>query len=185
MESPRIVGLDIGKSTLVAALDDGGQPRSFANAPTGHAQLVHWVHRQQAALVVLEATGGYHLGIWEALAGAGIPVAVGHPTRLRYWMQGQGQRAKTDQLDARLLARYGQQQHPAPTPLPSQTVRTIAAVLDRRGQLVKERTREKNRLQQAAPVVAESIRTHLAWLRTAIRDLERQLGRLLAPIASN
>ena len=180
MEGGVVVGIDIGQETLVVVAGETGKPRSFANGPAGHARLVRWVQQQPGGLVVLEATGGYHLGIWEALEEAGIAVAVCHPNRVRSWMQGQGQRAKTDQIDARLLARYGQQQRPAPTPLPPPIHRTIAAVLDRRGQLVKQRTAEKNRSKQTrVPEVQASIAAHIQLLNGMIRELERQLRPLV------
>ena len=175
-----VVGIDIGQASLVAAMGEMGTLRTFANGPAGHARLVRWVHHQAGALVVLEATGGYHLGIWEALEAAGIAVAVCHPTRVRFWMKGQGQRAKTDQVDARMLARYGRQERPAPTPIPSETRRTIAALLDRRGQLVKQRTAEKNRHRQTlVPAVQMGIAAHVAVLSGMIRDVERQVRHLV------
>jgi len=175
-----VIGIDIGQESLVAALGETGTPRTFANGPDGHARLVRWVRARHGGLVVVEATGWYHLGIWEALEEAGIAVAVCHPNRVRAWMQGQGQRAKTDQIDARLLARYGRQERPAPTPLPPLIQRTIAALLDRRGQVVKQRTAEKNRLKQTrVAAVQASITAHIQLLNGMIRDLERQLRQLV------
>lgn len=173
MTQPIVIGIDVGAHTLVASLGNQQNPRSFSATAQGRTALVQWVQHHQGSLVVLEATGGYHVALWEALDGAGIAVAVCHPNRVRDWMKGQGQRAKTDGIDARLLARYGQQEQPTPTPLPSLTRRTIAALVDRRGQLVKLRTAERNRCKQAMEPLKPAIVEHIAMLNTMIRAIER------------
>ena len=179
MTPPIVIGIDVGAHTLVASLGNPQQARSFAATAQGRTALVHWVQHHQGSLVVLEATGGYHLALWETLDAAGIAVAVCHPNRVRDWMKGHGQRAKTDRIDAQLLARYGQQEQPTPMPLPSLTQRTIAALLDRRGQLVKLRTAERNRRTQAMDPLKPAIAEHIALLSAMIRAVERECRTLL------
>jgi transposase len=176
METPIVMGLDIGKPELVAALSSGGAVQTVANAPAGHARLVRWAQRQASGLVVLEATGRYHLGIWDALDAAGIAVAVSHPRQVHHWIQRQGQRAKTDRLDAQLLARYGAQCHPTPTPPPTETQRTIAALVGRRQQLVKDQTRLGHQLELADPVVVDDIAEQLAEVQTHLDTSDARIA---------
>jgi transposase len=176
METLVVLGLDIGKADLVVARGDGGRPQTFANAPAGHAQLVRWAQQQQGGLVVLEATGRYHLGIWDALDAAGIPVAVSNPRQVHHWIQSQGQRAKTDRIDAQLLARYGTQCQPRPTLPPSASQRTIAALIDRRQQLVKDQTRLGQQLDAADPVVVDDLREHLAEVQRHLATIETRIA---------
>lgn len=176
MESRTVLGVDIGKHELVAALGDDRRARTFANGPTGHARLVRWAQTQQSGLVVLEATGHYHLGIWQALDAVGIAVAVCNPRQVHHFIQSQGQRAKTDRLDAQLLARYGAQCHPKPTAPPSQTQRTIAALIDRRQQLVKDQTRLGHQLAEADPVVVDDIREQLAEVDARLDAIDARIA---------
>lgn len=176
MHPSTVIGLDIGKHDLVAALDAGTSVQTFVNGPAGHARLVRWAQQHRAGLVVLEATGRYHLGIWDALHAAGIAVAVGNPRHIHHWIQSQGQRAKTDRLDAVLLARYGAQQHCAPSTPPPTSQRTIAALIDRRQQLVKDQTRLTHQLERADAVVVDDLRAHLAEVTARLQGIETRLA---------
>lgn len=175
MSTPIVVGIDVGKATLVAALSSNPQPRTFANTACGWQRLITWVTEQAGSLVIMEATGRYHLGIWEALEGAGIGVAVCNPQQLHYWIKSQGQRAKTDGLDAVQLARYGLARQPDPTPLPSTVQRTIAALIDRRQQLIKDATRLQHQLELADAAVIEELADQLADVRRRIRVIAAKL----------
>jgi len=176
METPTVIGLDIGKHELVAALSSGGAVQTVANAPAGHARLVRWAQAQQGSLVVLEATGRYHLRIWAALAAAGIAVAVSNPRQVHHWIQSQGQRAKTDRLDAQLLARYGLQCHPKPSTPPTESQRRIAALIDRRQQLVKDQTRLGHQLNEADPIVADDIGGQLAEVNARLAGIDARIA---------
>ncbi len=155
----------------------GPVARSFPNTEAGWQQLTAWVAEQPGSLVIMEATGRYHLGIWEALERAGIGVAVCNPQRLHYWIKSQGQRAKTDRLDAIHLARYGAARQPEPTPLPSTTQRTIAALVGRRQQLIKDQTRLQHQLELADEAVVEDLTDQLA-------DVQRRIGAMEAKLAT-
>ena len=176
MDTLIVLGLDIGKTELVAALSSGGATQTVANAPAGHARLVRWAQTQQARLVVLEATGRYHWGIWDALTAAGIAVAVSNPRQVHHWIKSQGQRAKTDRLDAQLLARYGAQCQPKPSTPPSETQRTIAALVDRRQQLVKDQTRLGHQLDGADAAVVEDIRGQLAEVTARLDVIDGRIA---------
>jgi transposase len=170
-----MIGVDIGKTWLDTVAGTSGTPHRFANDAEGYQQLIAWAQDHQPRLVVLEASGGYERGIVTALDAAGIAVAVRNPTQIRRFAQSLGQRAKTDRLDAQLLARYGEQTQPDPTPLPSQELRTIAALLARRRQVVRMTTQEQNRSKQADPAVASFITAHLATLATERKQLEAEV----------
>jgi transposase len=180
MHSVPILGVDVGAHTLEAAGPERRPHQTFANTRAGWSQLHAWVQHQHGELVVLEATGRYHLGLWETLANAGIAVAVCNPRRVRDWVKSQGQRAKTDRLDAQALARYGIANHPAPTPLPSETARTIAALVQRRHQLVTDQTRLTNRLKTAHPAVVDDMQGQLAEVQDRITTLNERIDHLVA-----
>ena len=175
MNDDCMIGLDVGKRWLDTAAGSQGTPQRFANDTMGHHALLAWVQDHQPRLVVLEASGGYERGVVTVLDAAGIAVSIRNPTQIRRFAQSQGQRAKTDRLDAQLLARYGEQVQPEPTVLPAEPLRTIAALLARRRQLVQMRTQEQNRLKQADPAVAPYLEAHLDTLTTELAELEADL----------
>ena len=177
--SRRVLGIDVGKRHLDGVLLPGGDHRQLPNTPAGWEAMRRWGGDQQIELAVVEATGGYEQGVARALQAAGIGVHVGNPWQLRRWVQGQGQRAKTDRIDAGLLACYGVQQRPKPSRIAREIERTVAVVRRRRSQLVEQRRGEKTRLKQVAePLVETSVRTNIASLSTQINGLERELRKL-------
>jgi transposase len=177
MVAPIVTGIDVGKDTLVAALSTSPRSRTFPNTAAGWQRRITWLPAPPGSQVVMEATGRYHLGIWEALEGVGIVVAVCNPQQVRYWSKRQGQRAKTDGLDAIHLARYGAARQPAPTPRPSRTQRTIAALVDRRQQLIKDQGRLSNQLELADEAVVEDLADQLA-------DVQRRIVAMAAKLAA-
>jgi transposase len=127
-------------------------------------------------LCVLEATGGYEAAIAADLTAAGLAVAVVNPRQVRAFAQAIGQTAKTDTLDAAVLARYAQTLQPRPRPLPDAKRQELLAVVERRRELVAMRTAELNRLAMlTSPTVATWVRAHIAWLNTQIHEVERAL----------
>lgn len=170
-----MIGLDVGKTWLDAAAGSASTPQRFANDASGHQALLAWVQDHQPRLGVLEASGGYERAIVTALDTAGVAVAVRNPTQIRRFAQSQGQRAKTDRLDAQLLARSGEQPEPEPTRLSSPDLRPIAALLARRRQVVRMRTQEQNRLKQADPAVTPYREDHLHTLKTQLAEVEAEV----------
>jgi transposase len=127
-------------------------------------------------LVVLEATGGLEIPLTGVLAAAGVPVAVVNPRQVRDFAKAAGKLAKTDALDAQVLAHFAEVMRPEPRPLPDAQTQTLAAILARRRQLVEMLTAEKNRLGSARPPVRKSLRTHIAWLERELAHTDSDLA---------
>jgi len=123
----------------------------------------------------LEATGGRQLPVAAALATAGLAVAVVNPRQVRDFARAIGQLAKTDALDAQLLARFAEVVQPTPRPLPDAQAQELSALLARRRQLVGMRTAERNRLDTALPAVRPRIQAHIAWLDDELAALDHDL----------
>jgi transposase len=170
------VGIDVSKATLDVHALPGRQAWRFENTPAGHAALVDAVRPLGVTLLVLEATGGLEVAAAAALIGAGVRVAVVNPRQARDFARAVGRTAKTDAIDAAVLARFAQAVRPDARPLPDPAARDFADLLARRRQLVEMLTAERNRL--AGPVggaVAADIRAHVEWLRKRLRGVEADL----------
>jgi transposase len=181
MDAETFVGIDVSKDWLDVVVRPDGEHRRLANDADGWAEAVTWLGAERA-LVVLEASGGYERGMARALAAAGIAVSVGNPLWLRRWMQSQGQRAKTDRLDAALLAHYAEERCPVPTVLPDETARTVAALERRRRQLSQMKAAEQTRRTHPdLPAdIGQQIAEHLAWLAAQVKQVDRQLAAVVA-----
>jgi transposase len=127
------------------------------------------------SLIVLEASGGWEAPVVATLAVAGLPVVVVNPRQVRDFARATGRLAKTDALDAAVLAHFGEAVRPPVRPLPEAEERVLAACLARRRQVVEMITAEKHRLSSALPVVRPSLEAHLAWLEEELRRLEEEL----------
>lgn len=173
-----VVGIDVSKHRLdIAHLHgDASLPTSVENTPEGHAALVDILCQNPPRLIVLEATGGYQRAVVAALAAAGLPVVVANPRQVRDFARGLGVLAKTDAIDAMVLARFAEKIDPPVRNLPDEAAQALADLLARRRQLVELRTAEKNRLQQAsAPRIKASIRAVLTTLDAQIAALDDDL----------
>ena len=178
-QSKVVAGVAGGKATLVAALR-AGVSQEFANTPAGRQQLLAWLEQRQVALVVCEPSGGYEKGLVGGRHRAQRAVSLVAPGRARAYAKAMGQAAKTDPLDARLLARYGEKLEPEPAPEPEPERETVKELLARRQQLVEERVRERNRLEHEKSFeVEDSLFRHLEWLDREIEQLDRQYKELL------
>lgn len=182
MTEPRsYVGMDVGKAWLDLATWPAGRRWRSANTATGWVTLIAHMEQLSQPLVVLEATGSYHMGVVLALDAAGIATAVINPAQMRHFARSQGKRAKTDAADATLIAQYGVQTAPDPTPLPPAAVRTLQALVRRREDLTQDRVRELNRLKTATePVVCASITRHLTMIDTERDALDRAIADTIA-----
>jgi transposase len=169
------VGIDVANAQLDIAVRPDGEQWIAANDAAGISDLVGRVQRMQPALVVLEATGGREVAVAAALGAAGVPVAVVNPRQVRDFARAIGQVAKTDALDAQVLARFAEVVQPQPRPLPAAQAQEFAAVLTRRRQLVGMLTAERQRLDTAPPAVHAYIQRHLSWLEQELADLDRTL----------
>ncbi len=172
------LGIDVSKAYLDVAVHDGAVTQ-HRNTAEGIAACVAGLAAPPPALVVLEATGIYHRAVAAALTAAGIPVAVVNPRQVREFARSTGQLAKTDRVDARVLARFGAVLTPPVRPLPDADQQALAALVERRRQLVTMQTMEKNRLHVATARVAANVRATLAALAQALADIDDEIGTLI------
>ena len=128
------------------------------------------------ALIVLEATGGLELPVVAALGAAGLPVVVVNPKQVRDFAKAIGKLAKTDLLDAEVLALFAERVRPTPRPLPDAEARALSALLARRRQLIVMLTAERNRLSRALPSIRPGVEEHIAWLKEKLRALDEELA---------
>jgi transposase len=173
------VGIDVSKARLDVALRPSGEQWGSPNDEAGIAELVERMRPLAPALIVLDATGGLERLVVAALALAGLSVAVVNPRQARDFAKATGHLAKTDALDAAVLAHFAEAIRPQPRPLPDAQSQALAALVERRAQVVGMLTAEKNRLRQAGPAVRAKVAAHIAWLEQAIEELDAELDRTL------
>ena len=174
-QSHVFVGIDVSKAELEIAVRPHGThwcvPRSDESLP----QLVEQLRSLAPARVVLEATGGLELPVAGALAAANLPVVVINPRQARDFAKATGRLAKTDPIDAAVLAHFAQALQPDVRPLPDAATQELAALLTRRRQIVDMITAEKNRLTAASARVRPGISSHIAWLQTQLEGFDDDL----------
>ena len=169
------VGIDVSKATLDVAIEPSREQWQVANDERGIQQLVERLGQLHPERIVLEATGGYELPALAALGCAELPAVAVNPRQVRAFAKAIGRLAKTDALDAQVLAQFAAVVKPALRPLPDAATRELAGLLARRRQLVEMRAAEATRLQQAVEPVRLEIREHLRWLDKRIAQLDRDL----------
>lgn len=174
--TPPFVGIDVSKDHLEVA-SRGGASFSAANTAAGIADVIKRVRKLKPALIVLEATGGLEIPAVTALAAAGLPLVVVNPRQVRDFAKSTGQLAKTDAIDAGLLAHFGEAVRPEPRPLPDQVTRELNALLQRRRQLIEMLSAEENRFGGAAPAVRTSIEQHVLYLRRLLKETDDDMSR--------
>jgi transposase len=130
-------------------------------------------------LVVLEPTGGLESTVVAALAAAGVAVAVVNPAQVRHFARAAGQRAKTDALDARVLARFAERMRPPVRPVPDAVAQELRGLVARRRQLLEMHTAEVNRRPTTVPSRVPPLEAHLAWLEDQLADLDRALAQTI------
>jgi transposase len=169
------VGIDVSQGWLDVAVRPSGEIWQVSNDAPGVKELAERLHGLQPALVLLEATGGMEYLVVSELALAALPLVVANPRQVRRFAQATGRLAKTDKLDAQILAQFAEVVRPAPRPLPDAATHELAALVTRRRQLVDMQTAERQRLRNALPQVQPQIAEHLTALARYIADLEREL----------
>lgn len=159
-------GVDVSKNRLEVALRPTGACWSVPNDQAGIDELLGRLREEAPpALVIVEATGGFERPVAAALATAGIPMAVVNPRQARDFARATGRLAKTDRIDAFVLARFGEAVRPTPKPVPGREAREFSAILARRRQIVEMLTAEKNRLgATTSRPVKKRIEAHIRWL---------------------
>jgi transposase len=179
-ESKTVVGVDVSKDRLdVDSLPSTGVVQ-FTNDPEGHASLIAWLKPLQPRLIVLEASGGYERQVVAALAATGLPVVIVNPRQVRDFARAIGILAKTDAIDAKVLARFGEAVNPEIRPIPNEQAVALAALLARRRQLLELHNAESNRLAQAnVRKVEASIRPVLVTIEKQLDKVDRELTELI------
>lgn len=171
----KVVGIDVSKGRLDCCALPELKGWGVDNTESGIAGLLTELQRQCPELVVLEATGGYETAVATALAAAGMRAAVVNPRQVRRFAQALNRLAKTDRIDAQVLAEFGRAVNPQVRPLPDDAAQELGALVMRRSQLVQMRTQEKNRLPMTRPVLRPRLKDHIAFLDEEIARLEIDL----------
>ena len=173
------VGIDVSQERLDVAVRPTGDMWQVSHDSQGIGEVVEHLEKLMPRLVVLEATGGVEMTLAGELAASGLPVAVVNPRQVRDFARAAGKLAKTDALDARVLAHFAEAMRPAIRPLPGAGTREMAALVARRRQLVEMITAEKNRLRTAARRIRPKVEEHIRWLEENLADLDQDLGDLI------
>lgn len=171
----QFVGIDVSKTRLDLAIYPQDAVESAAYDEPGIGQVVNRLQALQPTRIVLEATGGLERRVVRALAAAQLPVIVINPRQVRDFAKATGQLAKTDTLDARVLARFAEAVRPAFRPVPSAAMDEVRALVARRRQLIDMLTAEKNRLERATPHVLHRIQDHITWLTAELKRVNADL----------
>jgi transposase len=177
-----VIGIDVAKAELEIAVRPSGDRWTAANEVSGIRELVSRLTALAPVRIVLEATGGYELALVGALATAGLPLVVVNPRQVRDFAKATGQMAKTDRLDAEVLALFAERVNPAIRPIPDELHRELEAVLSRRRQLLEMLQAERNRLGQVFTTgrsVRRSLTRHIAYLEKQVRETDTELGELI------
>lgn len=174
------IGIDVAKAELVVAVHPGAERWTVANDERGVRTLTERLRAAPPTLIVLEATGGYELLCVAALAAAELPVVVVNPRQVRDFARATGQLAKTDRLDADILARFAEHVRPALRPIPGAEAQELDAMLTRRRQLIEMLGAERNRLGQVfgkgKRAVKKSLKAHIAFLERELRIADTDLS---------
>jgi len=179
------IGIDVAKQTLAVCCHQTQEVWTTANDAAGHAALVTRLAALTPQRIVLEATGGYEAALAAALCAAALPVAVVNPTQARAFARAIGQLAKTDALDARMLAHFAATLTAPLRPLKDAETQHLEALLGRRRQLVEMLVAEQNRLGQARDErVRRDLTEHIAWLTARVTDSDDELARAVASCAA-
>ena len=176
---PLFVGIDVSKRTLDLAIRSTGETWRVAHTPERIAAIVSDLTQRAPQLIVLEATGGLEQPLAAALAAAGLAVAVVNPRQVRDFAKATGRLAKTDRLDAAVLAHFAEAVCPEPRPLPDGETRALRALVDRRQQVVEMLTAERNRRATALETIRPRLDAHIAWLEAELHDANRDLDQVL------
>lgn len=173
------VGIDVSKSQLQVAVRPETKTMAFANTEDGISLLVDALKSLSSTLVVLEATGGLEIPVVNALALAAIPVVVVNARQVRDFAKATGRLAKTDNLDADVIAHFAEALRPPLRPLRDEHAQKLHALNTRRRQLVGMIRSEQNRLSSAPKWTQKEIRTHLNWLKKALGKVDRDISNLI------
>lgn len=173
------VGIDVSKAQLDVGFAPKSEVLSVGNADEGISTIVEHLAKLDVALVVLEATGGLETRITAALSAAGIPVVVVNPRQVRDFARATGRLAKTDAIDARILAEFAMAVRPKIRALPDEATSELKALSARRRQLTEMIVAEKNRLGSASKSVRPNIEAHIRWLKDELDRIDDDILQLI------
>ena len=177
-EKKEFIGIDVSKKTLDIAIGQNGSFQTIDNEAKAIRYFVSSLEKENISQVVIESTGGLEMPVISSLTNASIPVALINPARVRHFAKATGLYAKTDRLDARILALYGKSVELRAYSPPSEEKLELADLGSRRRQLLEMIVAEKNRFQ-AMPRLQEFIRKHLNWLKEEVQEIEVKIEALL------
>jgi len=169
------IGIDVSKTRLDVAVYPTGESWQAYNGPESIAAVIQKIKALAPQRIVLEATGGLETLLTVCLAAEQLPVVVANPRKVRQFARALGRLAKTDRIDAHVLARFGHGTQPEVRALPDEQARQLATLLTRRRQLINMRTAEKNRLKIMPSTVQPSIKEHIRWLEQQLTELDDDL----------
>ena len=172
------IGIDVSKTALVIAVHPTSERWTSETTPAAIEAAVGRLQAVAPTIIVVEATGGYERALVAACAAAGLPVAVVNPRQVRAFAQALGRTAKTDPIDAEILALFGARVQPEARALADAATQALAALVARRRQLIEMLGMERARLAQAPPTgpITRNLRTHIRWLERRITDVDNDLG---------
>jgi transposase len=178
-KAERFIGIDVAQATLEIAVRPTGESWQVANDEIAFGALVDRLRELAPTLIVLEATGGFQLPVVGALAAAGLPVVAMNPRQVRDFAKATGKLAKTDRIDAQVLAHFADAVRPEVRPLPDAATRELAILVARRRQLLEMRVAEQNRSRGVPPRIRAQIREHITWLNRCLAELDREVSQLV------
>jgi transposase len=179
MKSSVFVGIDVAKDHLDIAIRPNEKVWTVQNDEKGIEELVSQLKDDQPELVVMEATGGLEMNVASALSIVGIPVAVINPRQVRDFAKSTGKLAKTDTLDAKVLAHFAEAIHPEARFLSDEQARQLKALVGRRRQLIEMIVSEKNRSHSCYKNVLDKVLDHIAWLEESLEELDKELAQVI------
>ncbi len=173
------VGIDVHKDTIEVCIESRKRCKEYSNDEKGRKALIATLSKSSVKLIVVEASGGYERRIVADGYEAGLPIVVVNPTRVRRLAEALGIIAKTDKIDAYVIARFAALVNPEVREPKSEEQQQLSALVTRRRQLVDNRTAEKNRASTCFKSIASNIEEHVAWLNDKIKDIEQEITNML------
>jgi transposase len=173
--APIFVGIDVSKARLDVAMRPSDETESVSNDGAGIDSLVKRFKEIRPALIVLEATGGFERQVMRALASAELAVVAANPRQVRDFAKATGRLAKTDRIDALVLARFAEAVRPSVRPMPDEVTLELRALFARRRQITEMIVAETNRLSGAAKAVSKRINAHIDWLKKELQRADHDL----------
>ncbi len=178
-KSKVFVGIDVSKAQLDVGILPTHESFSFTNDESGVTKLAKHLRKKNPRLVVLEATGGYESVVAATLVASNFEVAVVNPRQVRDFAKATGKLAKTDAIDSYVLAEFAEAVKPEARPLADELTRELSALVARRRQITEMLTAEKNRLGSASKAIKPEIESHIAWLKSRLKDIDDDLSKTI------